>query len=76
MSASPWMVQPDIDRLTSIANHFQATEVVEVTNKRMVLWCPTLANAKSLALQIKDGGFHYLIRKGLKTDSWYVQAVY
>ena len=51
MSASPWMVQPDIDHISRIVKDFGA-EVVQETNKRIIMWCPTLYCAKLIALHI------------------------
>ena len=76
MAASPWMVQPDIDRIEKIVKSFVASEVVETTNKRMIMWCPDLHCAKTLAIRIKQEGYYYEIKQGLKTSNWYVQAFY
>ncbi len=75
MSASPWMVQPDIDHITKMVKDFGA-EVVQETNKRIIMWCPTLYCAKQVALHIKRDGYHYEIKQGNKSKAWYVQAFY
>lgn len=75
MAASPWMVQPDIDRITRIAKEFGA-EIVRETNKRIVMWCPALCTAKQIALHIKRDGYQYEIKRGNKTSAWYLQAFY
>lgn len=76
MAASHWMVAPDIEHIEHIAREIGNVSVVETTNKRIVLWCPTLYCARNLAINIKREGYYYQIRKGLKTDAWYVQAFY
>ena len=76
MSASHVMVAPDVACINNIVRNFKATEVVETTNKRMIMWCPDLHCARQLALRIKDNGYFYEIRRGLKSASYYVQAFY
>ncbi len=76
MSASHEMVAHDVARIACIARSFVATEVVEVTNKRTIMWCPDIHCARSLAIRIGSNGYQYELRKGLKTDAYYVQAFY
>lgn len=76
MSASHEMVAYDVQRIESIARNFKATEIVEVTNKRTILWCPDLLCAKNLAIRISQEGFAYQLKPGLQTSAWYVQAFY
>lgn len=76
MSLSHEMVAPDVARLKSIARSFGNVEVAKVTNKRIILWCPDLYSAKNLAMCIKQDGYYYEIKKGLKSSAWYVQAFY
>lgn len=76
MAASHQMVAHDVARIERIARQFKATEIVEVTNKRTIMWCPDHLCAKSLAIQIQHEGFTYDIKPGLKTSAWYVQAFY
>ena len=75
MSASFWMVQPDIDHISRMVKDFGA-EIVQETNKRIIMWCPDLHCAKSLAVRIHQAGYHYELKQGMKTDAWYVQAFY
>lgn len=76
MSASPWMVAPDIARIEQIAKECQFPEVIDTTNKRTIMWCPNYHCAKVLALRIKQDGYVYEIRQGLKSKAYYVQAWY
>lgn len=76
MAASHWMVAPDVERIESIVRNFKVSEVVETTNKRMIMWCPDLHCAKSLAIRISRAGYQYEVKQGLKTRAWYVQAFY
>lgn len=74
MSASFWMVQPDIDHISRIVKDFGA-EVVQETNKQIIM-CPTLYCTKQIALHIKRDGYYYEIKQGNKSKAWYVQAFY
>jgi len=76
MSLSHEMVAPDVRCISNIVRDFKATQVVETTNKRMVMWCPDQICAKNLAIRIDRNGYQYEIRKGLKSNSWYVQAFF
>jgi hypothetical protein len=76
MAASHEMVAPDVECISKIVRNFSASEVVETTNKRMIMWCPDLHCAKSLAIRIRRAGYHYEVKQGLKTPNWYVQAFY
>lgn len=76
MAASHQMVAPDVERISQIVRNFKATEIVETTNKRMIMWCPDLHCAKQLAVRIKGNGYQFEVKQGLKTPAWYVQAFY
>ena len=76
MAASHEMVTPDVLCISNIVRNFKATQVVETTNKRMIMWCPDHHCAKTLAVRISQAGYHYELRQGMKTAAWYVQAFY
>ena len=76
MAASHQMVAPDVERISQIVRNFVASEVVEITNKRMIMWCPDLHCAKQLAIRIRGNGYHYEVKPGNKSAAWYVQAFY
>ncbi len=76
MAASHQMVAHDVQRIESIVKACVFPEIVEVTNKRTIVWCPDHHCAKQLALRINAEGYQYEIRRGLKTDSVYLQAWY
>lgn len=76
MAASHHMVEHDVARIAQISRNFKACQIIEVTNKRTIMWCPDLHCAKNLAIRINADGYQYDIRKGMKSDAYYVQAWY
>lgn len=76
MAASHQMVAPDVARIEHLVRECAFPEIIEVTNKRTIMWCPDHHCAKVLALRIKQDGYQYEIRRGLKTNAVYVQAWY
>lgn len=80
MAASHRQVAPlvaRIERLVKQADNslpHPDTEVIEVTNKRVFIWCPDKVSSKNLAIRINDNGFALEIRKGLKSNAYYIQV--
>ena len=54
---------------------FSDTSIVLETNKKVVLQCPDDVEARGLLRTLHNEGFVVDMRKGLKTDRYYV-AVY
>ena len=54
---------------------FSDTSIVLVTNKKVVIRCPDDIEARGLLRTLHNEGFAVGMRKGLKTDRYYV-AVY
>ena len=54
---------------------FQDTSIVLETNKKIVVRCPNDIEARGLLRTLHNEGFAVGMRKGLKTDRYYV-AVY
>lgn len=54
---------------------FSDTSIVLETNKKVVLRCPNDIEARGLLHYLRHEGFAVFMKKGLKTDCYYV-AVY
>lgn len=54
---------------------FSGTSIVLETNKKVVLRCPDDVEARGLVRSLRHEGFTAFMKKGLKTDRYYV-AVY
>lgn len=77
MATSFQQLEPLLSKLDKAAKLFKvSTEVIEQTNKRTIFWCADKNVARNLAFRINDEGFALEIRKGLKSNSYYVQAFY
>lgn len=80
MAASHQQVAPLVDRLNRIVAQADfilphiGAEVIEVTNKRVFIWCPDKVASRNLAIRIRGEGYSLEVRKGLKTSSYYIQV--
>lgn len=80
MAASHHQVAPLVERIERIVNQADFTlphidaQVIEVTNKRVFIWCPDKVSSKNLAIRITDQGYALEVRKGLKTSAYYIQV--
>lgn len=80
MAASHHQVAPLVDRINRIVAQADFTlphigaEVIEVTNKRVFIWCPDNVASRNLAFRINDAGYALEIRKGLKSSAYYIQV--
>lgn len=64
-----------IKYLRTTCQMFRDTSIVLETNKKVVLRCPDDIEARGLLRTLHNEGFAVGMRKGLKTDCYYV-AVY
>lgn len=53
---------------------FKGSEVVAETNKRIVIKCPDVSVAESLARQIHRSGYPSDVQKGVRSNAGYIQA--
>ncbi len=53
---------------------FKGSTVVVETNKRIVIKCPDVAVADTLARQIHRMGYPSDVRKGIRSNDGYIQA--
>lgn len=80
MAASHRMVEPLVTRLETLVSQQDFTlphldsQIFEVTNKRVFIWCPDKVSSRNLALRINNEGYALEVRKGLKTSSYYIQV--
>lgn len=80
MAASHHQVAPLVARIERLVKQADFTlphigaEVFEVTNKRVFIWCPDKIASKNLAFRLNDDGFALEIRKGLKSNAYYIQV--
>lgn len=81
MAASHHQVAPHVSRIEAIVAQqdlmlpHQEAEVLEVTNKRVIIFCGTRESSRNLALRINDEGYALEVRKGLKDpDNYYMQV--
>ena len=80
MAASHQMVESSVARIEQLVrqqdvmfDHIGA-QVIEVTNKRVFIWCPDRVASRNLALRINNEGFTLEVRKGLKSQAYYIQV--
>lgn len=76
MSASFDMVTDVADRLRDIVQHTAATALIYETNKRGVVWCDSYPVAKHLRAQCEREGYQVILRRGLKSQHYYLSAFY
>ena len=62
-------------QLRSYSKMFE-TQIVDVTNKKMVFCCLVKEEALNLATNLKQQGFHVEVKRGLKTPRYYVAAFF
>jgi hypothetical protein len=80
MAASHQQVAPLVSRVErlvkqqDVAFDHVGAEVIEVTNKRVFIWCPDKVASRNLAFRLNDEGFALEIRKGLKSQAYYIQV--
>lgn len=80
MAASHHQVAPLVSRIESMVKQHDVmhdhcgAEVIEVTNKRVFIWCPDKVASRNLAFRLNDDGFALEIRKGLKSNAYYIQV--
>ena len=65
-----------VDRLNHIVQHTPNTALVESTEHRGVVWCEDLRSAQHLRSKLTTEGFQALIRPGLKSQHYYLSAMY
>ena len=80
MAASHQQVAPLVSRIECLVkqqdvafDHVGAT-VIEVTNKRVFIWCPDQVASRNMAFRLNNEGFALEIRKGLKSQAYYIQV--
>ena len=77
MAASFQQLQPLLAKLDNVANTFKvSTEVIEQDHKHTIFWCADKHVAHCLAVRIDREGFVMEIRKSLKSNGYFVQAIY
>ena len=69
------MLADELRMLKNTLKMFQDTSIVLETNKKVVVRCPNDIEARGLLRTLHNEGFAVGMRKGLKTDRYYV-AVY
>lgn len=80
MAASHEQVAPLVSRIERLVKQYdvafdhEGSQVIEVTNKRVFIWCPDKVASRNLAIRINDQGFALEVRKGLKTSAYYIQV--
>lgn len=75
MSFPPSAFEDQYRFLRTHVRMYLGTSVVLETNKRVVIRCEEDLEAKALARNLHREGFSVGIRKGLKSQAWYVQAL-
>lgn len=58
--------------LRTTCQMYRDTEIVLETNKKVVVRCPDDVEARGLMRSLRHEGFTAYMRKGLKTDRFYV----
>ena len=53
---------------------FKGSTVVVETNKRIVIKCPDVSVAETMARQIHRRGYPSVVRKGIRSNDGYIQA--
>ena len=69
------MLDTDTKYLRTLLKMFLDTSIVLETNKKTVIRCPDDIEARGLLRSLHHDGYTAAMKKGLKTDSYYV-AVY
>ena len=69
------MLADELRMLKNTLQMFRDTSIVLVTNKKVVIRCPDDIEARGLVRTLRHEGFCVFMKKGLKTDHYYV-AVY
>ena len=69
------MLDDELRMLKHILQLFLDTSIVLETNKKIVVRCPDDIEARGLVRSLRHEGFTAFMKKGLKTDRYYV-AVY
>ena len=66
------MHDDELRMLKSTLHMFLGTSIVLETNKKIVLRCPDDIEARGLVRSLRHEGFTAFMKKGLKTDRYYV----
>ena len=74
MSASHAMVAPKVESIEQVVQRFTSSQVVEVTNKRIIIRCPNKTISRRLGNLINDLGHAIEIQKGKISNAMYIQA--
>lgn len=69
------MLADELRRLKTTLKMFLDTSIVLETNKKVVVRCPDDIEARGLLRTLRHVGYCAFMKKGLKTDRYYV-AVY
>lgn len=69
------MLADELRMLKNTLKMFSDTSIVLVTNKKVVIRCPDDIEARGLLRTLRHEGYCAFMKKGLKTDCYYV-AVY
>lgn len=76
MAASFEMTELVAQRLREVVRRIPQAAVIDETNKKGVIWCEDYRTAKLLRDRLSEDSFQIYIRKGLKTNHYYVAAYY
>ena len=82
MAASHHHVAPLVERIERLVAQqdlmfpHEHAEILEVTNKRVIIYCGDREASRNLALRINGEGYALEVRKGLKTPSNYYMQVF
>lgn len=68
-------VNKHVEYLRTICHMFKDTSIVRETSKKIVIRCPDDIEARGLLRYLRQEDFCVFMKKGLKTDRYYV-AVY
>lgn len=74
MAASHEMVAPKVEAIEQVVHRFTSSQVVEVTNKRIIIRCPNKTISRRLGSLINNLGYPIEIQKGRVSDAMYIQA--
>ena len=69
-------VEEQIRHLQSIVACIDHTALIEETNKCGVIWCEDRYTANLVRLNAERDEYRVYMRKGLKSNHWYVSAYY
>ena len=76
MAASFEMTESAAQRLRDVVRRIPQAIVIDETNKKGVVWCEDYRTANILRDRLSEDDFQVHIRKGLKTNHYYVAAYY